>query len=638
MRRGRKRKRDGYKNSERTHQGDERRDSQRDSHNVFNFGFNRERPPESEDLHPPRKKRKLGNALYSQRDSRSHGRVNRPPNRRPYYQALPRQTNRGYYPQSSSFTRRPQVGLQVFKSDCRDLARQCHNKNRSIRDAVKDLIESARKNLIEPRRWESLDENVIQYCFMEISKDRDLSRTLAAFHVALAERFPARARSSRYISTVVHRLGKLARDIKNSGQRDANIAVDLAQQLLQCRPNANSQAIANSLWGLGKLAEAGLLPQANVGVAIDLAQQLLQCRQDVNPQDIANTLWGLGKLAEVGLLPRIEVRVVIDLAKQLQCRQDAKPQAIANSLWGLGRLAEAGLLPRIEVRVVIDLAKQLQCRQDAKPQEIANSLWGLGRLAEAGLLPRADVGVVIDLAKQLLQRREDVNPQAVANTLWGLGVLVQTNQLQLPNSLIGSIQKCSQIFLKKEMRHVQQYVQGLFMLKLPLPQPLTERLEQHRPQSSFPHQRISQSLGKAGITHQNEALVGAYYVDILLSEGKIIIEIDGQHHAKAQQFNKDALRDKLLKESGYRILRFSNQTSHQQIIREVQSMLKTKPSTVLMDKRPSESLKRLAPKRRSESDKPVRQFNPGMFPLFNRTVSVPPSGDAPPYPSLNSTL
>ena len=55
-----------------------------------------------------------------------------------------------------------------------------------------------------------------------------------------------------------------------------------------------------------------------------------------------------------------------------------------------------------------------------------------------------------------------------------------------------------------------------------------------------------------------QAPVGAYFVDFLCRERKIVIEVDGGTHGTAAEIESDAARASELAQLGYRVFRVSN--------------------------------------------------------------------------------
>jgi very-short-patch-repair endonuclease len=62
-----------------------------------------------------------------------------------------------------------------------------------------------------------------------------------------------------------------------------------------------------------------------------------------------------------------------------------------------------------------------------------------------------------------------------------------------------------------------------------------------------------------GFHPRRQATTGPYIVDFACHHLKIVIEIDGDHHAYGQQLERDERRDAYLSARGYRVLRISNQ-------------------------------------------------------------------------------
>ena len=61
-----------------------------------------------------------------------------------------------------------------------------------------------------------------------------------------------------------------------------------------------------------------------------------------------------------------------------------------------------------------------------------------------------------------------------------------------------------------------------------------------------------------GYKFRRQQSIGKYIVDFICLEKKLIIELDGGHHNEAQNVKYDAVRDKFLREIGFRVLRFGN--------------------------------------------------------------------------------
>ena len=63
---------------------------------------------------------------------------------------------------------------------------------------------------------------------------------------------------------------------------------------------------------------------------------------------------------------------------------------------------------------------------------------------------------------------------------------------------------------------------------------------------------------RTGTAFRRQVAVGPYVADFLCRKANLIVELDGDHHARAAQSGHDARRDAWLDEQGYRVLRFWN--------------------------------------------------------------------------------
>jgi very-short-patch-repair endonuclease len=63
------------------------------------------------------------------------------------------------------------------------------------------------------------------------------------------------------------------------------------------------------------------------------------------------------------------------------------------------------------------------------------------------------------------------------------------------------------------------------------------------------------SRALCGLKFVRQEPVGPYIVDLVCREERLVIEVDGGHHA---QSSRDTIRDRWLRNHGYRVLRFWN--------------------------------------------------------------------------------
>ena len=66
----------------------------------------------------------------------------------------------------------------------------------------------------------------------------------------------------------------------------------------------------------------------------------------------------------------------------------------------------------------------------------------------------------------------------------------------------------------------------------------------------------SKNLGKK---FRRQHIIGEFIVDFVCMEDQLVIEVDGAYHENRQQDIEDKLRENILKEYGYHILRFTNE-------------------------------------------------------------------------------
>lgn len=63
---------------------------------------------------------------------------------------------------------------------------------------------------------------------------------------------------------------------------------------------------------------------------------------------------------------------------------------------------------------------------------------------------------------------------------------------------------------------------------------------------------------KYGHYFRRQVPIGKYVVDFACLKSKLIIELDGEHHASGKQRQHDIKRDKWLESEGYQVIRFWN--------------------------------------------------------------------------------
>ena len=61
-----------------------------------------------------------------------------------------------------------------------------------------------------------------------------------------------------------------------------------------------------------------------------------------------------------------------------------------------------------------------------------------------------------------------------------------------------------------------------------------------------------------GIKFLRQYIIGDYIVDFVSRQKELIIEVDGGYHSERRQQAEDEIREYVLEEMGYHIIRFSN--------------------------------------------------------------------------------
>jgi very-short-patch-repair endonuclease len=107
------------------------------------------------------------------------------------------------------------------------------------------------------------------------------------------------------------------------------------------------------------------------------------------------------------------------------------------------------------------------------------------------------------------------------------------------------------------------------------------QLQKNEVQANKAHQDISQTLIKMEIEHENEAFVLGFFVDILIKEPKIIIEVDGKSHDMYRRRLSDKVKNEVLRANGYLLLRLSVDAFSDLPEDELKSMIRIKLNDLL---------------------------------------------------------
>ncbi len=72
--------------------------------------------------------------------------------------------------------------------------------------------------------------------------------------------------------------------------------------------------------------------------------------------------------------------------------------------------------------------------------------------------------------------------------------------------------------------------------------------------------------GKAtGHKFRRQAIILGWIADFYCAQSRLVVEIDGWHHYQEPQLTKDLYRDTIMRNHGFRILRFRNEDIHMNI-------------------------------------------------------------------------
>lgn len=91
-------------------------------------------------------------------------------------------------------------------------------------------------------------------------------------------------------------------------------------------------------------------------------------------------------------------------------------------------------------------------------------------------------------------------------------------------------------------------------------------------QPSYPESIAIKTLKKLNIDYEYEMPLEKYFVDFVIHNKKIAIEIDGQQHNKPERMATDKIKDKLLIERGWIVYRIKWPTDN--IIESIKNILK----------------------------------------------------------------
>lgn len=97
-------------------------------------------------------------------------------------------------------------------------------------------------------------------------------------------------------------------------------------------------------------------------------------------------------------------------------------------------------------------------------------------------------------------------------------------------------------------------------------------LRQHQTQTEALLWEHLRARRLAGFKFRRQYVIGQYIVDFACLEAKLIVELDGGHHADAEQIAYDAVRTEFLQALDFRILRFWNREVEKDLSKVLQEI------------------------------------------------------------------
>jgi hypothetical protein len=208
------------------------------------------------------------------------------------------------------------------------------------------------------------------------------------------------------VATSWNKLAKLAGGgerrglMRRGGDREdvANAVQLLSEETTHMANAMEPQAVGNTLWAIGKLAERGVDVDAAVVRAVSDAAARVASK--MKPQHVSNSMHAFANLSEKGVqVDAAAVQAVSAAAVGVASEMNA--QDVSNAMWAFAKLAEKGLdVDVAAVRAVSDAAPRVA--GGMIPQHVSNTLWAMSKFAEKGLdVNAAAVRAVSDAAPRV---------------------------------------------------------------------------------------------------------------------------------------------------------------------------------------------------------------------------------------------
>eukprot|EP01025_Chloroclados_australasicus_P062447 TRINITY_DN8204_c0_g4_i1.p1 TRINITY_DN8204_c0_g4~~TRINITY_DN8204_c0_g4_i1.p1 ORF type:complete len:497 (-),score=15.50 TRINITY_DN8204_c0_g4_i1:107-1597(-) len=211
-----------------------------------------------------------------------------------------------------------------------------------------------------------------------------------------------------------------------------------------------NQAVANSLWSIGKLVDIfgyNLITEDRVkAIFSKLCKRMLCIVDKMNAQSISNCLWAMGKL-------RYQYdKYIYALVQVAQRLRDMYPQDISNALWALAVLQYRDV--QITNRLVVWAKTYIT---EMNGQQIANSLWALQELRYY------DKNFMDRVEQQILRSDLQLRSQGIVNILLAFAEFGMCGQDIVRNLL--------RKFIQNTEHNAQDYTNSIYamsVLKCPI--------------------------------------------------------------------------------------------------------------------------------------------------------------------------
>eukprot|EP01025_Chloroclados_australasicus_P062443 TRINITY_DN8204_c0_g1_i4.p1 TRINITY_DN8204_c0_g1~~TRINITY_DN8204_c0_g1_i4.p1 ORF type:complete len:512 (-),score=14.37 TRINITY_DN8204_c0_g1_i4:508-2043(-) len=204
------------------------------------------------------------------------------------------------------------------------------------------------------------------------------------------------------------------------------------------------QAVANSLWSIGKLFDIfgyKLIEEDTIEEMLSVICERLLCVVDnMNAQEITNSLWAMGKQKYR------HDRYIQALVEATYKQSEMNPQQTSNTLWALAVLQYG------DMQIINRLIEWSEaCITEMNGQDISNSLWALMQLRYY------DKDFVELVEEQILNSDLYFNSQNIANTLLAFAEFGMSYQDNVVSNLLQKLQRVTR-------PSVQDYTNSIYAL------------------------------------------------------------------------------------------------------------------------------------------------------------------------------